>query len=101
MRTCIYGTTGTIICDNTSPEITIYRHVVTEDGKHTYPAEQIPVEINNHNLGAEIYDMALAIINDTTITCDAVEGSNTVAVGLAAVESAAQGGMPVVPPYVK
>ena len=45
--------------------------------------------------------MALAILNDTTLECDAVEGSNTVAVGLAAVESAAKGGEPVVPNYLK
>ena len=101
MRTCLYGTKGTIICDNTSPEITIFRHVTDENGKHTYPDEKIPVDINNHNLGAEIYDIALAIINDTELECNAIEGSNTVAVGLAAVESAAKGGMPVVPPYVK
>ncbi len=101
MRTCLYGTKGTIICDNTSSEITIYRHVTTDEGKHTYPAEQIPVDINNHNVGAEIKDMALAIINDTPLECDVVEGANTVAVGIAAVESAAQGGMPVAPRYAK
>ena len=41
------------------------------------------------------------IINDTELECDVVEGSNTVAVGIAAVESAALGGMPVAPKYVK
>jgi predicted dehydrogenase len=45
--------------------------------------------------------MALAILNDTALECDAVEGSNTVAVGLAAVESAAKGGEPVVTNYLK
>ena len=101
MRTCLYGTKGTIICDNTSPTITIYRHAVTDNGKHLYPDEKIAVNINNHNLGAEIEDIALAIINDTELECDVYEGSNTVAVGIAAVESAAQGGMPVVPRYIK
>ena len=101
MRTCLYGTKGTIICDNTSPEITIYRHAITDNGKHLYPDQKIKVDINNHNLGAEVKDMALAIINDTELECDVYEGSNTVAVGIAAVESAAQGGMPVVPRYIK
>ena len=41
------------------------------------------------------------IINDTELECDVYEGSNTVAVGIAAVESAAQGGMPVVPRYIR
>ena len=101
MRTCLYGTKGTIICDNTSPTITIYRHAVTDNGKHLYPDEKIAVNINNHNLGAEIEDIALAIINDTELECDVYEGSNTVAVGIAAVESAAQGGLPVEPRYAK
>ena len=101
MRTCLYGTKGTIICDNTSPEIKIYRHAVTDNGKHLYPDQLIKVDINNHNLGAEVKDMALAIINDTALECDVIEGANTVAVGIAAVESAAQGGMPVVPRYIK
>lgn len=100
MRTCLYGTKGTIICDNKSPEITLYRHI-EEDGKHTYPAEKIPVDINHHNVGAEIKDIAEAIINDTDLECTVYEGANTVAVGLAAVESAAKGGEPVVPPYIK
>ena len=43
--------------------------------------------------------MCMAIINDTELECDAHEGANTVAVGLAAVESAAKGGEPVVPQY--
>ncbi len=101
MRTCIYGTKGTIICDNTSPEITLFRHALTDNGKHLYPDNKIKVDINNHNVGAEIRDMALAIINDTELECDVIEGSNTVAVGIAAVESAAQGGMPVAPRYAK
>lgn len=101
MRTCLYGTKGTIICDNTSPEITLYRHAVTDNNKHMYPDQKIPVNINNHNVGAEIKDMALAILNDTELECTVYEGANTVAVGLAAVESAAKGGEPVTPAYVK
>ena len=101
MRTCLYGTKGTIICDNTSPTIKIYRHAVTDNGKHLYPDQQIPVNINNHNIGAEILDMCNSILNDTTPECDVVQGTNTVAVGLAAVASAARGGEPVIPDYIK
>ena len=101
MRTCLYGTKGTIICDNKSPTIKLYQHCTTDNGEHKYPAEEIPVDINNHNVTAEIKDMALAIINDTALECDVYEGSNTVAVGIAAVESAAQGGLPVAPRYAK
>jgi len=101
MRTCLYGTKGTIICDNRSPEITIYRHVTTDNGKHMYPDQKIPVDIAHHNITAEIADMVDAILNDTPLECDVIEGSNTVAVGLAAVESAAKGGEGVVPRYIK
>ena len=101
MRTCLYGTKGTIICDNSSSDITVYTHAVTDNNKHLYPAEKIPVEVNGHNVAAEIREMAMAILNDTALECNAVEGSNTVAVGLAAVESAAKGGVPVVPKYFK
>jgi len=100
MRTCLYGTKGTIICDNTSPEITVFRHAITDNGDHMYPDEKIPVNIANHDVGAEIRDMCMAILNDTPLECDVREGANTVAVGLAAVESAAKGGEPVVPKYV-
>ena len=100
MRTCIYGTKGTIICDNTSPEIKIYRHAVTDNGKHIYPDQSIPVDIANHNLTAEIRDICEAILNDTPLECDVRGGANTVAVGLAAVESAAKGGQPVAPKYL-
>ena len=100
MRTCLYGTKGTIICDNTSPEITIYRHATTDNGAHMYPDQKIPVNIANHNVSAEIRDMCVAILNDTPLECDVHEGANTVAVGLAAVESAAKGGEPVEPKYV-
>lgn len=101
MRTCFYGTKGTIICDNTSPEFTLFRHARTDDGKNIYPDVKIPVEICNHNLYAEVEEMANAIINDTEIECTAFEGAKTVAVANACVMSAAQGGAPVTPPYLK
>jgi len=101
MRTCLYGTKGTIICDNKSPTITLYRHAVTDNGEHIYPDVKIPVDIAHHNIGAEIKDMAESILNDTPLECTVYEGANTVAVGIAAVESAAKGGEPVVPRYYK
>ena len=100
MRTCLYGTQGTIICDNTSPEIKLYRHAVTDNGRNLYPDKNIPVEIANHNITAEIKDICEAILNDTPLECDVREGAHTVAVGLAAVESAAKGGQPVAPKYL-
>jgi len=106
MRTCLYGTKGTIIVYGEGgnakySKLKLYRHAVTDNGKHIYPDEEITVEMKSHNVTWEIEEMAKAIINDTPIECDAVEGSNTVAVGLACVMSAARGGEMVEPPYVK
>ena len=101
MRTCLYGTKGTIICDNRSDFLTLYRHAVTDNGRNIYPDVKVPVEVKDHNVAAEIRELCLAIINDTPVTCTVREGSNTVAVGLAAVKSAALGGMPVEPEYIK
>ena len=101
MRTCLYGTKGTIICDNKSPEITLYRHAVTDNGKNIYPADKIPVDIAHHNVSAEVKDMCDAILNDTELECDVIQGADTVAVGMACVMSAAKGGEMVEPPYIK
>ncbi len=102
MRTCIYGTKGTAIVNgNNDGKVLVYRHAVTDNGEHIYPDKTYNVVPHSHNVTAEIKDMALAIINDTALECDAVEGSNTVALGLACVESAAKGGEPVVPRYYK
>jgi predicted dehydrogenase len=101
MRTCLYGTKGTIICDNRSDFLTIYRLVENANGTHSYPDEKVTVEVKDHNVAAEIRELCVAILEDKPVTCTAREGSNTVAVGLAAVKSAALGGMPVTPEYIK
>ena len=92
MRSCFYGTTGTIICDNTSPTITIYQVGDGEkiDGKRSYTIpKQIPVEINNHNITLEIDQFVDALVNETPLPVTSMEGAKTVAVCRAAVESAA------------
>ena len=101
MRTCLYGTKGTIICDNRSEHITMFKLVTDENGKHSYPSEQIWVGVRDHNVAAKIRELCESIINDTPVSCTVREGSNTVAVGLAAVRSAANGGVPTVPEYIK
>lgn len=88
MRTCIYGTKGTIICDNTSPEITLF---VTDEEGVTQDPQKIPVEVNNHNAVKEFDVFADAILNDKPVATDATEGAKTVAVCLAIVESAKTG----------
>ncbi|MBQ3517788.1 MAG: Gfo/Idh/MocA family oxidoreductase [Clostridia bacterium] len=96
MRTVIYGTKGTLICDNTSPTMTLF--TVDEEGV-TKQAQTLPVEVNNHNAGKEFAVFADAILNEKPVLTDAREGAKTVAVCLAIVESA-KTGKPVNPDYV-
>ena len=87
MRSCFYGTTGTIICDNTSPEIQLASE--TQFGHQKF--SQIPVTLASHNKRAEMDALAQAILDDTEPELDEREGARTVATCLAAVESAATG----------
>jgi len=87
MRSCFYGTTGTIICDNTSTEIQLASE--TRFGHQKF--SQIPVTLASHNKKAELEALARAVADDTELTLDEREGARTVATCLAAVESAATG----------
>lgn len=95
MRTLVYGTKGTIICDNTSDTMQLF---TIGDDQMAHEPEIIPIEVNNHNAAAEFRVFAEAIRNNTPIITDATEGAKTVAVCLAVVESS-KTGMPVKPDY--
>ena len=95
MRTVIYGTKGTLICDNTSPTMTLF---TTDEEGVVLPAQTVDVVVNNHNAAKEFEVFADAIINNKPVMTDAREGARTVAVCLAIVESA-KTGMPVKPDY--
>ena len=88
MRTVIYGTKGTIICDNTSPTMTLF---VTDEEGVTKEAQTIDVEVNNHNAAREFDVFADAILNDKPVETDAREGAKTVAACLAIVEASTSG----------
>lgn len=88
MRTCIYGTKGTLICDNTSPTMTLF---VTDEEGVTKDPQTIEIQVNNHNAVKEFEVFADAIINDKPVVTDAREGAKTVAVCLAIVEAATTG----------
>ena len=88
MRTLVYGTKGTVICDNTSPEMTLY--TVGENGMATEP-QKIAVTVNNHNAGKEFEVFANAILNNEPVPTDAREGAKTVEVCRAIVEASVTG----------
>ena len=96
MRTVVYGTKGTIICDNTSPSMQLF--VADENGVASEEPQIIELEVKNHNYDKEFEVFAESIINDTPVATDAREGAKTVEVCLAIVESSTTG-KPVHPNY--
>ena len=95
MRTVLYGTKGTLICDNTSPTMTLF--TAGEDGMAHDP-EILDVEVNNHNAVREFEAFAEAVAGDAPVLTDAREGAKTVEVCHAIIESA-RTGTPVRPDY--
>jgi predicted dehydrogenase len=100
MRSVFYGTKGTIIADNTSSNITLYKENIAGDskifqGKFQDISEQrlainIPVRVDSHNISAEISEFSDAILNDQAVKTDGRQGANTVAVCCGIVESVAK-----------
>lgn len=97
MRSVFYGDKGTIVADNSSPFITLYKQNIAKEGKvfenmsEQTIGLQYPVSINNHNTVAEIEEFVDAIVKDRPVLTDGRQGASTVAVCLAVVESAAKG----------
>ena len=88
MRTLVYGTKGTIICDNTSPTMTLFTIGADE---MAHEPQILDVTVNNHNAAREFEVFADAILGGTSVPTDAREGAKTVEVCLAIIESAKAG----------
>ena len=97
MRTVLYGTKGTIICDNTSPEIQLFK-MDPETKKVSSKPEMIPVNINNHNTVGEFDVFSKHILENTDVKMSATEGAKTVAACFAVIDST-KTGKPVTPNY--
>lgn len=98
MRTVIYGTKGTIICDNSSPHLSLYveelagmNKLLGDQMKHI--AHKIPVKISSHNVVAEFDEFCNALADRSTLTITAAEGARTVAICEAIIKSS-ETGMP-------
>ena len=87
MRTVLDGTKGTIICDNTSDHLQLFEDDKDNSKDYTVP-QIIPVDINNHNVGAEIDQFVDALLKGEDVPISSIEGASTVAVCAASVESA-------------
>ena len=97
MRTVLYGTKGTVICDNTSPEIQLFK-MDEETHKVRSKPEMIPVNINNHNTHGEFAVFAQDILEDREVLMSAYEGAKTVIAAAAIVESSNTGAI-ITPDY--
>jgi len=89
MRTCIYGTKGTLIFDNRSDDMQGF--FADENGHFNGKPILIPVEINNHNATAEFKSFADALKSGKEIETTVYEGAKTVEACLAIIESSKTG----------
>ena len=92
MRSCFYGTKGTIICDNTSDHLMLYRTDLGDKGIPFTTPLKIDIEPESHPLGAEVKEFTEIVLEGKKSTLTGYEGSCTVALALAAVESNKIGG---------
>lgn len=90
MRTVLYGTRGTIICDNTSPSIQIAEKEL-EDATGKLDFNTIPVNIASHNVASELKDFVDALKENRQCPTDVWQGTKTVAFAEAALCSARSG----------
>ena len=93
MRSLFYGTEGTIVCDNTSPQIQLFSttHPEAREAAERMEFLSLPVDIASHNVAHEVAELVAALDAGRPVATDALEGARTVATCVAAVESAATG----------
>ncbi|MBQ6824865.1 MAG: Gfo/Idh/MocA family oxidoreductase [Clostridia bacterium] len=94
MRTVLYGTKGTIIVDNTTPHMTVFKNELTDtivNGVKAINAPVLlPVKLANHNTIGEFNEFCDIVLEDKPVITTATEGAKTVAACMAIVESANQ-----------
>ena len=90
MRTVIYGTGGTIVCDNTSPSVKLYKDSYFQETR-SIKFTEVPVNVASHNVVAEFAEFVEYIKKGKQSPTDVYEGTRTVAFGEAALKSARTG----------
>lgn len=94
------GTDGTIEANPRAEFILRHKKNENYEENFIFDVEKIPIDdVETHKVELEIEEICRAIKYGESISCDALEGAKTVAVGLAAVESARLGGVAVRPNY--
>ena len=89
MRTCLYGTEGTIIFESRGTEMKLYQ--CDKNGNMYTIPRMLPCQPKGHNMTAEISDFVDAIVAGKPNPISSIEGASTVAVCRATVESAKLG----------
>lgn len=89
MRTCLYGTEGTIIFESHGKELKLYQ--VDRKGNNFTAPKLVPTSSESHNMRAEITDFVNAIVEELPNPISSIEGASTVAACRATVESAKLG----------
>ena len=90
MRTCVYGTKGTLIFDNTSDTMQMF--LADENGHHISKKPiLIPIDVNNHNATAEFREFADCLTTGRRIETSVYEGAKTVIACLGIVEASKSG----------
>ena len=96
MRTCIHGTKGSIIVDNKSPQMSLFKD--TFEGESTFHhivahniEIKLPVQIKDHNVGGEVDHFINVCLGKEEMKIDGIEGCNTVIVSEAIVNSSKSG----------
>lgn len=94
------GTEGTIEANANSEHFDYHKRSPNYKEDYSFVTEHIPVDDSEtHKVSLEIEELCRAVKSGVGVSCDALEGAKTVAVGLAIVESARLGGLPVKPNY--
>ena len=91
MRTCIYGTKGTLIFGNYDKTMTLYKANPEDIHSGFTKPTIIPCNPKGHNMEAEIRDFVMAIQAGKQPPSSPLEGASTVAVARATVESFTKG----------
>ena len=90
MRTVLYGTKGTIICDNRSNSIQISEKAFEKDSG-SLEFNTVPVTVASHNVSFEFKDFVDGIKENKQCPTDVYQGTATVAFAEAALRSASSG----------
>ncbi len=89
MRTVLYGTKGTIICDNKTPSIQLFEDA---EGKEWWATpEIIPVECNDHNATGEVQEFINALLKGEKMPVSSMEGAKTIIVATSSVKAMTEG----------